>query len=299
MKRLFSIIALLAFSLTAASASNGITIEKNYSYKDFRGLAISNTFDVSVEKSDRYSVNVAVLDEYAPYLDIKVNGGILYIGFKNLPKKLSTTSYIKSAAVAKVSMPALERLSLSGASKCTSDDRFDINDSYFQMSVSGASEVGRIEVYGGDARIKVSGASRVNVAGGFVDVEIEVSGTSRATFKAAGEDLDVKTSGTGVADIEGKYDEMTLTASGASNITVKGSAGDLEVKASGAASVDAINAPVRSAEVSLSGASVCKTAVTEELEAECTGASTLSYKADGRIELELKEIARSATLKKL
>jgi hypothetical protein len=51
--------------------------------------------------------------------------------------------------------------------------------------------------------------------------------------------------------------------------------------------------------VRLSGAGVCKTYVTESLEVQCTGASTCSYKADGEIKLDLKEIARTATLKKL
>lgn len=298
MRKLFITLAILATCIFSAAAAD-VTVEKNYNLKNFRGLAISSTFDVAVEKSDTYSVVVAVASEYVPYLDVKVTGGILSIGFKNLPRKLSTTEFLKASAVARISMPSIERLSLSGASTFVSEDAFDIKNADFALSVSGASEVKRIEVYGSDADISLSGASRANIAGGFIDVEMSLSGTSRAALTADAEDLSVTVSGTAVADIEGEYDEVDLETSGVANITIKGKASKMEVESSGTSSVDALNMPVGSADVSLSGASVCKAYVLKALEAECTGASTLSYKADDKIRLDLKEIARSATLKKL
>ena len=71
------------------------------------------------------------------------------------------------------------------------------------------------------------------------------------------------------------------------------------MNASSAGSVDALRMPVATATVRLSGAGVCKAYVKEALEVQCTGASTCSYKTDGEIKLDLKEIARTATLKKL
>ena len=298
MKKLYCIIAILCMSLLSAKAAD-VIIEKNYNLKDFRGLSISNTFEVTAVQSDHYSVNIAVPAEYAPYLDIRVTGGILNIGFKNLPRKLNASSIIKSSAVAKVSMPSLERLSLSGASKFESEDAFNIGNAGFQISVSGASEVKRVEVYGADAHINASGAARANIAGSFIDVEIVASGTARVMLTADGEDLDVRTSGSAVADIEGVYEDFDFNTSGAANITVKGGAEDMDVECSGASSVDALKAPVRTADVSLSGASICKSYVSEELDVKCSGASSLTYKADGDIKLNIKEISRTAGLKKL
>ena len=74
---------------------------------------------------------------------------------------------------------------------------------------------------------------------------------------------------------------------------------EMNVNASSAGSVDALRMPVATATVRLSGAGVCKAYVKEALEVQCTGASTCSYKTDGEIKLDLKEIARTATLKKL
>lgn len=298
MKRLICIFAILAASIFSAYAGD-VVIEKNYHLKDFRGLSISHTFDVTVEKSDTYSIHIAVLDEFAPYLDVKVVGGILNLGFKNLPRRLNTAGYIKSAAVAKVTMPSLERLSLSGASHFEAKDSFDIGSAPFQVSVSGASELKRVEIYGGDAVIDVSGASRANIFGSFIDIDMDLSGASRTTFDADGEELTIETSGTAVADVEGIFEDAEFETSGVSNITVKGRASELEVDASGTSSVDALRMPVETAEVSLSGASVCKTDVSGMLKAECTGASTLGYKTHDDLKLDLREIARSATLKKL
>lgn len=297
MKKLYCIVAILCISLFSAAADN-ITIEKNYDLKGFRGLSVSSTFDVDVEKSDSYSVKVSVPAEFAPYLDIRVSGGILNIGFKNLPRKLNAASLVKQTK-AEVSMPVLEYLNLSGASKFNCEDAFDLGNADFQISVSGASEVKRVEIYGTDAQIDVSGASRANIAGSFVDVDIVASGTARVVLTADGEDLEVKSSGSAVADIEGMYEEFDFIASGAANITVKGEAESMEAECSGAASVDALNAPVQTAKVSLSGASVCKTTVTEALEASCSGASSLSYKADEDISLKIKDISRTAGLRKL
>ena len=298
MKKIISILAILALAVFSASAAD-VIVEKNYNLKDFRGLEISSTFDVTVEQSDTYSISIAVLSEYAPYLDIRVTGGILNVGFKNLPKRLNTTSYIKSAAAAKICMPSLERLSLSGASTFSTADSFDAGNNGIQISVSGASELKHVEMYGTDARITVSGASRASITGGFVDIDMAVSGTSRATLAADAEELNVTASGTAVADIEGEYEDVELSASGVAHITVKGQADELDATGSGTASIDVLKMPVNSAEVSLSGASVCKTYVQKELEASCSGASTLSYKSDNEIKLELKQIARTATLKKL
>lgn len=298
MKKLICIIALLAASIFSASAED-VIIEKNYSLKGFRGLSIAHTFDVTVEKSDTYSIHIAVLEEFAPYLDVRVVGGILNLGFKNLPRKLSTVGYVKSAAVARITMPSLERLGLSGASHFEAKDSFDIGSAPFQVSVSGASEVKRVEVYGGDAVIDVSGASRANILGSFVDIDMDLSGASRTTLTADGEDLRIEASGTAVADVEGNFEDAEFETSGVANITVKGNAAEMEVDASGTSSVDALNMPVETAEVSLSGASVCKTHVLKVLDAKCTGASTLGYKTEDGLKLDLKEIARTATLKKL
>lgn len=298
MKRLICLFAVVALTIFSASAQDAM-VKKDYNLKNFRGLDISSTFYVSVEKSDTYSVSVSVSSDYAPYLDVKVTGGILSIGFKNLPKKLNLTGYVKSVAVARVSMPSLERVSVSGAARLISNDTFDLGDMPFQMSVSGIGEVEQLEVFGTDAKINLSGASKANLFGDFIDIDLEVSGTSRATLTADAEDLVVKASGTATAEIEGEYEDVDFKTSGVSNITIKGKAKEMDVESSGTSSIDALNMPVNSAEVSLSGASVCKTYVLRELEAECTGASTLSYKADDKISLDLKEIARSATLKKL
>ena len=298
MKKLICIFAILAASIFSASAEN-VIIEKNYSLKNFRGLSISNTFDVTVEKADSYSIHIAVLDEYAPYLDVRVIGGVLNLGFRNLPRKLSATGYIKSAAVAKITMPSLERLSLSGASHFEAKGSFDIGSAPFQMTVSGASEVKRVEIFGGDAMIDVSGASRANISGSFVDIEMDLSGASRTALTADGEDLRIEASGTAVAESEGEYENAEFETSGVSNITVNGMAATLNVDASGTSSVDALNMHVDTAEVNLSGASVCKTDVSGSLKTECTGASTLSYKAYDNLKLDLREMSRTSTLKKL
>ena len=147
--------------------------------------------------------------------------------------------------------------------------------------------------------VTLNGSSKLTVADSFVSVNIQSVGTSRLDMTANADDLTVKSAGTAVSEIDGTFDTVDLDMGGTANVTLKGQADEMDVIASSAGSVDALRMPVATATVHLSGAGVCKTYVKEALEVQCTGASTCSYKVDGDIKLDLKEIARTATLKKL
>ena len=196
-------------------------------------------------------------------------------------------------------MPELKGVTLNGAAKLTVADSFDLGNENFTLSTAGASEVKQMEIHANNATLSLLGASRVHLNGDFVTVSIQSSGTSRLDLSADADDLVVKSSGTAVSEIDGSFETLDLDLGGTSNVTLKGEAEDMTVVASSAGSVDALRMPVTTATVRLSGAGVCKTYVKKALEVQCTGASTCSYKADGEIKLDLKEIARTATLKKL
>lgn len=299
MRKIFSTVmaAMAAAVLTAASAFAG-TVTKDYDLKGFKAIDASNSFSVTVNKSDRYDVKVTVAEEYEDYLDIHVSAGRLCIAFRNLPAMLKAGNVAQNASVS-VSMPTLEGVTLSGASKLSSDDRFDLGRGVFNVSVSGASHLENLDISASEARIYVSGAARCTLSGDFVDMRLNISGSSRAEIDASADDVDAKTSGASVLEALGRFDEIRLTASGASNITMRGEAEEIRMNGSGSSSLSLADMKTESAEVSLSGAAVAKVNAYEEISVTLTGASRCSYIGHKGLEIHKRSVSRGSSLKEL
>ena len=232
-----------------------------------------------------------------PYLNVRVNKGSLVVELRNVPTRLTL---LKSNVVnATVSMPELRGITLNDSAKLTVEDAFDLGNGDFFISTAGTGEVKKLEIHAKNATLSLLGASRIHLNGDFVTVNVQSAGTSRLVLGADADEITVKSSGTAVSEIEGSFETIGLELAGTSNATLKGEAEEMKVTASTAGSVDALRMPVGKAGVNLSGAGVCKVYVKDALEVQCTGASACSYKTDGEIKLDAKEISRTATLKKL
>ena len=297
MKRFSTIFALVATLIMTASAVSAQTVKKDFDLKGFNSVEFGSLFKATIQKADDFSVSVELTEELVPYLDVRVNKGELIVELRNAPTRLTL---LKSNVVnVMVTMPDLRNVTLNEAAKLTVADSFDLGNNDFTLSTAGTSEVKQMEIHAKNATLSLLGASRINLNGDFVTVNVQSAGTSRLDMVADADELSVKSSGTAVSEIEGTFETIDLDLGGTSNVTLKGEAEELTVAASTAGSVDALRMPVATADVQLSGAGVCKVYVKEALEVQCTGASTCSYKTDGEIKLDLKEIARTATLKKL
>ena len=297
MKRIMKLFAIMAVLITTAFTASAQTVKKDFDLKGFTAVEFNNDFKATVLKGDAFKVSVELSEELVPYLDVRVSKGSLIVELRNVPTRLTL---LKSNTVnATVTMPELRGVVLNGAAKLTVPDVFDLGNNDFILSTAGASEVKQMEIHSKNATLSLLGASRIHLNGDFVTVNVKSAGTSRLDMTADADELIVKSSGTAVSEIEGSFETLNLELAGTSNVTLKGEAEEMKAVASTAGSVDALRMPVSTADVSLSGAGVCKVYVKKALDVQCTGASTCSYKTDGEIKLDLKEIARTATLKKL
>lgn len=297
MKRALTEFLTAAGMFCCIASASAETVTKNYDFKDFKTLEVSNFFDVTMTKSSEYSVNITVSEEYEKYLDIVVKNGSLSVAFKNLPAKLSALQ-VGKIAKAEISMPELDGLTMSGASKFTSEDLIDLGRGVFNLSLSGAAQVNNINVNASEARMYLSGASRCSLSGEYVELHFSVSGTSRAEVNATADDLDIKSSGTAVMEIEGEYDEVSLNTSGVANITMKGKAEEMTIKGTGTSGIDVTELVVDSADVTLGGAAVAKVNVKKNLKASLDGTSRCSYMDYNTLKIT-ESVARAAKLKTL
>ena len=220
MKRILTISAVLAAFIISCFTAAGQTVKKDFDLKGFTGLDLGNEFRATVQKSDSYKVSVEVSEELAPYLDVRVSKGDLVVELRNVPTRLTLLK--SNIMIAIISMPELKSVTLNGSSKLTVADGFDLADGSFALATAGTSEVRQMEIHAKNASLNLSGASRVNLNGDFVTVNIQSVGTSRLDMNANADDLTVKSSGAAVSEIDGTFDTLDLEIGGTANATLKG-----------------------------------------------------------------------------
>jgi len=293
MKRfILTFAAMMGFVLTS-----GAQTVKSFDFKDFEALDISHWFDVEVVRGNTYSIVVTISEDIEKYLLVKNSKGTLIIGLDNPSKRVLRNE--DKIAKATITMPVLNKLTLSGASKFNTSDRFDSGKNRFVMKLSGASLVYGLDVTAKDAQITISGASTVReLKGDFANADIKVSGASKIYAKINADELDVEISGASKGEVEGEFEEVDLECSGASKAILSGMADKAIIEGSGVCSIVADNMSAKDVKIDLSGAAKAHVYVTRRLDVECSGASSCTYKTDKSISIT-SEISRGSSLRRV
>jgi hypothetical protein len=214
------------FRTPGGLVGSGKLITEERDVSGFTRVEASSAFEISITKSESYSVKITSDDNIIEHIRTDKSGDTLEI---DLDRPLSINVHTLRAEIA---MPEIAGLILSGASKCYITGFESAMD--LDMDLSGASRVtGNIAA--GDVEMVISGASRLEVTGTADVLRLDVSGASRAEL----ERFEVGT--------------LFVQLSGASNATV--SASDIDrVEASGASKLSYVGDPVIGT-VRVSGAS--------------------------------------------
>ncbi len=227
--------------VTQAIIGSGNLITQEMDFTDFTKLEISHVFQAKVTRADFFFISITVDDNLLEYVTIRKSGNTLRIYLKG------GYTYIGTTKIVEITMPKIDKLSLSGASRgeisgFRSSDRLE-------FEASGASSLNIDDLKAGDTGFEISGGSRVS--GG-----IEIS-------------------------------KGSFTISGASSIDLEGYAGDISVEASGASHANLANFPVSNATVSISGASVVTVNASGTIDGNVSGASRLTYLGDPALTIEM------------
>ncbi len=290
------IILTFAVMLGFILSSNAQTV-KTFDYRGFEGLEISHWFDVEVIKGNTYSIVIEISDDIEKFLSVKESRGTLTVGLDNPSKRVLRNQ--DKLARATITMPVLNKLTLSGASKFHTNDTFDCGKTRFVMKLSGASLVYGLDVTAKDAQITISGASTVReLKGDFANADIKVSGASKIYAKINADELDVEISGASKGEVEGEFEEVDLECSGASKAILSGMADKAIIEGSGVCSIVADNMSAKDVKIDLSGAAKAHVYVTRRLDVECSGASSCTYKTDKSISIT-SEISRVSSLRRV
>jgi hypothetical protein len=247
MKKILGVL-LLIISINAVAQKSGLIYDahaQKRSVPAFNAIKVSSAIDLYLTQSNVNEVAVSASeDEIRDQIITEVVGGTLIIRLGENGTWFSWKKWGNYQTKAYVSIKEINALSASGASN---------------VHVVGTIESQKM-------RIKMSGASDLkNAQFNIGSLFMEVSGAS--TFKANTQSTNI-----------------TIDCSGASNIELKGTADDVAIECSGASDAKLFDLFTKGAIVNASGASSANINVSELLKADATGASSINYKGNPRVQ---------------
>ncbi len=210
---------------------SGKLITEEIDFGGFTRVEASHAFEVEISRSSSYGVSITADENLFDYIEVSISDETLKIRLK------SGRSYISATLEARITMPELRRLELSGASRGTVSGFSSLDD--FRLELSGASSLQMVGISAGDITFDISGASRVS------------------------------------GNITAAYADFLVY--GASTVQLQGSASDIVINASGASRTELAAFPVNNAVVNLSGASTGTVNLDGRLDVDLSGGSHLDY----------------------
>jgi hypothetical protein len=230
---LIIILSILALFIGCVGVINGSasTYTEEFTLSGFTGIDARNGFQLEIDRGETFSVEITVNTNIQKYLEVDVSGSKLTI------KLESGRIYNKLTLEAKITMPSLVLLNLSGGSRATLDGFSSSGN--FTANITGGSRVSG-NLVAADINANLSGGSQLNLSGsasillatitggsqlnleGFPigNVGINLDGGSRATINISGI-LDANLSGGSQLYYIGNPTLGEINMSGGSSINKK------------------------------------------------------------------------------
>ena len=211
------ILLLLSIPLVGPACSDA-SVTNSYDFSNFTRLDIQNAFDTQVTQSSTFGISITSSKALLDYLSIAKEGETLVI---KLHPNHPFTDFVtmQKTLKAKITMPALSGITLSGASKCTVNGFKSENA--LDLDVSGASSLNLNSVETGDANLIISGDSEITGKLTANNIKIDNSGASLLKLKGTGQDIQLNASGATKVSLEEFVNQTsTITLSGSCQATV-------------------------------------------------------------------------------
>jgi serine/threonine-protein kinase len=255
---------------TTTIEGSGRPATKTVDVKDFTSIRIAQSIQAEVTRADSFRVSLTADDNILERIQAVRDGSTLRIG-------LAPGRYrLREKPRASITLPVLEQVELSGASRATVQG-FE-SDRPFRALTSGASRLeGSIKA--GDVDLDASGASTVKLGGSSRSARLSASGASKLEL----------------ADWQVVGDTLAIDVNGASSARLRGMAKAAVLKATGASHLRLSDLALDGADVELSGASSAVIRVKDLLRYDVSSASHLEYLGEPTIKAAKKTGASSVS----
>ena len=218
-KKIVPVLLILALITSAlltgctAVIGSGNMATNTFDFSDFTEVEAANGFQVELSQSNSYSIEITTDDNVQQYLDVSRSDNTLRI------KLTGYRSYRSITLKAKVNMPDLHGISLSGGSQAEVAG-FNLSHGFSAALSGGSGLEGNITT--GEAEFDLSGGSRVTLAGSAKDLVINSSGGSKVvleSFPVGNADINISGGGNATINVSGTMD---INLSGGSKVIYTG-----------------------------------------------------------------------------
>jgi len=225
----------LAGCVVGAVVGSGTLDTQEFDFSGFNRVDVGHAFEVEIIQSESYSISITADDNLFEYIQVSKAGETLKIGTQPIIGPISGTLR------AKITMPELHALDLSGATRGTIEGFSSSED--FDLELSGARRVDIRDISAGDIEFELSGASKVTGDTTSGDADFDVSGASTVQLQGSVSDIVIDASGASQLGLDDFLAaNATSKLSGACRATVN-LEGRLDVDLSGASKLDYIGEP--------------------------------------------------------
>lgn len=246
---------------------------------DFTAVSNSGSFEVRVEKSDTFGVEVQAQENLLEFIETYVSGSTLVIKAED---NFCFNSI--SPVIVYVYLPYCEEISNTGSGKLSSD-RAEVVE--FECFNSGSGMIAIDSIFASTVYLSNSGSGDLYVTASYPDqIQVVQSGSGMIDAGAAIGSLEVAinqtSSGKVYLDLPGGRDvETTLTGSGAIYLSGDANSADLGLSSSG--KIDAGNLMVSDAQVLSSGSGKVYVYATDDLYVSISGSGDVYYRGSPSI----------------
>lgn len=251
------------------AVGSGPLTTKEYSFSDFNAVDVGSAFKVDVIPSDNFSVKVTAAENLFKNIKVVKTGSTLKIYIEEWHLLIGDETL-----EARITMPGLQGLNLSGAASGTAKGFKSGND--FCAQISGASTLD-IDMETGNFTGEISGASKVTAKLKSTGADIRQSGAGKLKMDMETGSFVYEISGASEATGSLKAASTAIDITGASKIQLSGSGGNLQLTGSGASGAALNGFKIQDADIALSGASQAELDIDGRLNVSLSGASELTY----------------------
>ena len=288
-KRIITVLAAFV-SFAAGSLHAGDTVTTESEFSGFRNIDVSDRFDISVVRGEKYGVRLTVDDIVASYVRSYIKNNTLYIDVdeKSYTPELRKSLRGKDAIVplfkAEISVVHLDTLFLHD--NVTLDNYEPLfSDDSVAIVMDGASMISNLEFKGHGLVLDMSRSATADVKAECAYIDATASGASSLALDCGVRNLRLNTSGSASVRAAGTSSLCSVRSRGTSEVRLEGSAGQAELKGEGMSAIDADGLEVSVASVILSGRSHCTAGADDSLRVDLSGGSHLVFSGSPEIEI--------------
>lgn len=230
---LFTFISICSFAQLETITGNGNIKKETREVSGFSGVALSGSMNVKISYGSSNSITVEGDENLLPYIETKVEDGVLQIKRMNKVREFKT----RSKLMVYVSLTKVTELRVSGSGNITGNGDFS-NEGKTTIAVSGSGNID-VEINSfKETKIAISGSGNVTIKGkstNNIDANISGSGNIDCSDVAC-DDVFAHVSGSGSIKV---YANKSIDArvSGSGNIYYKGSATNINLRSSGSGKI--------------------------------------------------------------